>query len=195
MKEKCTLYRIYKKPTQEAWEKCHDLELQDKFPLYAFTNNKEYYKKFEEMRDMDKFIVQKSKVTHDEFVEFANSNSSCILNYYDFTHKIGYNERGPKVEEIQVLCTWTEKEYVDATVDDVFTDMNMTNSISCPFILADKYLDALDKLAYVGFWRLYNDDYDSLIFAEIQPMGYEYPPYSVDELMLFITLFGDYMKM
>lgn len=193
------VYRFYTKPTDEALEQSYDLDVRDKYPLYAFTNNKKYRKIFKESRDVDKcFIEFKSDMSKDEYIQYVNSNRANMLEYYKFRHLV---KRGsiPQFNEVKILCTWSEKEICSACSDDSINgiDGELTNH-TCPFIYNNKYLNALYKLKYISFWKLFTriEMPEGFITEDEEEkyLDYSYPEVQFDELNTFINLFGETFK-
>ena len=195
------LYRFYKVPTKEALENSADLRTEDKYPLYAFTVDKDLYKIFKSTRNLkEKFIEMKSKVTKEEYVNFANKNSNCQLGTFSFSHCTkGYpvNGRHVKMEDIGIVCTWEEREWISSACSEGVCEISNAVMFDCfPFMLKDKYINALKTLEYLNLWKLYGEpEKYSGFYTEKENedyMGYGIEDNIIfDELNLFIKLFGD----
>jgi hypothetical protein len=204
-----TVYRFYKKPSDEAYEASkddEDLSLEDKYPLYAFTNDKEIRDEFISVRNRERFIEIKSKMERSEYRDFANSNNHQLLKKYKFSHLKEYKDHGgPEIEDIEIVSTWSEKEFIEAFADAGLANDNegITSETSgdekyrfFPFMLKEKYVEALSTIEYLNHWKLYGKPeyyYELLTDNEQELMDYSYPSTSYDELNLFILLFGDTM--
>lgn len=193
-----TVYRFYTKPTDEALQNNDDLAIEDKYPLYAFTNKKSLYKAFKETRDIkNSFILIKSEMTDEEYVEFANTSNGNMLSTYSFIHFPARYEDEPI--DVKIVCTWNEKEFVQAFLDDGMSEINEDISYDTfPFIFQNKYIKTLSMLQYIGFWKMHgrpqvfrefirDDEYE-------QYMDCSYPSVSFDELNVFIYLFKNTLK-
>lgn len=197
------LYKFYKRPTDEALKNSVDLSIEDKYPLYAFTKDKKLRNEFLNVRDKDKFIEIKTDVTKEEYVEFANKNSKQSLQYYVLDHLKNYrrkekDEQIKNIIQVKIVCTWNEIEFVEAYNDTGISEISDTiNYHIFPFMLKEKYLNALKKLEYIGFWYVNAniDRYESIMTGEeLDNIGYEFPDITFDELSTFVMLFGDTMK-
>ena len=195
-----TVYRFYSKPDKEILLNAEDLSLNDKYPLYAVTNNKEIAKDFQEKRNMNKFIMCKSEMDKQEMVQFINSNSGCLLEYRPFLHfkqRYRSDKKVKRADQVKILCTWNEKETVQACLDDQYGESEGPTYNVFPFIFKSKYVYALRKLEYVSFWKLFGrpEIFGSFIPQDdLDDMDYSAPDVSYDELMTFINLFGATMK-
>lgn len=191
------VYRFYSKPDESLIHENDDLDMEDLYPLYAITDKKEYAKQFMEERDMDKFIMRKSKMENDEYVKYANMNNGCILNRYQYIHFPNRYEEGP--ENIPILSTWFEKDIVQSHLDDQLSEINEDISYDFfPFILSKKYLKALIALEFISFWKMYGDKskWEGLYTDEEENdlLDYSYPDVTYDELAMFIHLNSETMK-
>ena len=60
-------------------KKKYDKSYKPSTHLYAFTNKKRYAKIFKDTRDMKKFIVKKSEIDEDDFIDYTNSENQGYL--------------------------------------------------------------------------------------------------------------------
>lgn len=185
------LYKFYKIPNDEALENSDDLEIQYKYPLYAFTNDKKLYDRFKSERCMDNFYIRKSNITDTEYTEFANTYNGSILKDYKYTHNTlrGY-------ESINIVSTWYEKEAVSSFAENCYTDdANMDYNFNM-FILTSKYFNLLKSLEFLNFWALYGHPMNKFM-GQITEEEFEYyingsyPEVTYDEFNIFIYIFGE----
>lgn len=197
-----TVYRFYTKPSDDVLENSSDLNVTDKYPLYAFTNDKKLYKEFIKTRNMDRFVLIKSHMEKNEYVKFINSNSGCNIIYCKFYHavcKYPSKTEHRHIAEIEVLCTLNEKNITEASTEDA-----LAGSCECmeydifPLLFKKKYVDALNKILYLQFWGLspsaqkyikYMTDDEITYYID-----YSYPDCTGDELVQFVCLFGNMLK-
>ena len=192
------VYKFYKSPSDEVLAGAGDLSIEDKYPLYAMTSNKEYASEFRTSRNMDKFIEIVSDIDKSDWVDIANKFNGNLLKYYKYdTLKKYTDEPKPKMKEIEVLSTWHEREWVGQYSDDFMIDL-IRNKISksvTPFIIKDKYRSALDTLQYTSFWKFMigiNRAIDIMTAEEECEHGDFVPPMcEIDKFSLFLYLFGD----
>ena len=192
------LYKFYKNPSDEALENCHDLTIEEKYPLYAFTANKKYAQKFMETRDMRKFIKRVSNIDKDEYREFTNSNRGRLLEFYDFIHFKGYTDDAciNKEEKVQILTTWEERELTSASADDGISDLTEYVDYNFfPFLFKSKFVKALNCLQYISHWKCLgsSEKFSQLLHPDEvdEYMDYVSPSIKVDEFSVYILLFGD----
>ena len=191
-----TVYRFYQKYDDNILDANMDLDIQDKYPLYALTNNKKLAKEFMNQRNMDMFILRKSKMEEDEYITFANRNSSSVLSPYEYT----YYDRNNNFKECDttIVSTWNEREILSAIMDDTAQIDETLSYDVVPFIFDKKYVKALDTLGYVAFWKLYgnvNKYRDVLTEEELDfADDYSFPDVKYDEVSLFINMYSYTMK-
>lgn len=192
------LYKFYKNPSDDVLENARDLSIQDKYPLYAFTNDKKLAKKFMQTRNMKKFIKRVSDIDKNEYVEFANNNRGQMLETYAYDRFVSYtsdpSER--RMEKIQILTTWEEREMTSVSADDGVNDLTeYVNYNFLPFIFQKKYLNALDTLEFITHWKYLGvpEKYSEFITPDENEkyMDFSSPNISVDEFALYILLYGD----
>jgi hypothetical protein len=77
------LYKFFKIPEKNERD---DTDIEDKYVLYAITNNKKLAKRFKKERNMNKFIIKVHEdITKEEYSEICNSsnNRSAVLELHD----------------------------------------------------------------------------------------------------------------
>lgn len=187
-----TLYRFYKKPddNNEEEDNIQGLTLEDRYPLYALTNEKSIAKKFMHERNMKKFILRKDKISSKEYKEYANSDSNrrAVLTFHKLTTVMNKYEPDQVLKEVLVLMT--ENEYVYTTncqfgIDDEGWWVDVISLINIE-VLKPKIYKSLKALSFISFYQMYagldiddEDAFTSMIH---------------DELAIFVSLFGDTFK-
>lgn len=201
------VYKFYKNPTDEELISAEDLSIEDKYPLYAFTDNKDLRERFIADRDMSKFIEIVSKMGKDEYVNFANKNNGERLDVYKYEHNKGYvsgasgeirYSKTYRMVDVPVVSTWSEREWVGSIAEDGITDL--TDYIGYqffPFILKSKYVKALSTLEFLSYWKLLGPTDRFQDYArddELDELDYSPPAIQIDELNLLVQLFSDKFK-
>lgn len=203
------IWKWYKNLTTEQREESKDLAIEDRYPLYAFTTNKKYRDLWRKMRKKECFIEKESKVTEEEYVRFANKHNGALLEMHKYQKFDGYDEfeREPHFSTVEVLSTWSEKENVEASLEqfsDGSSGRRMQTYPNPPMMFADEYFKALYDLQYVTLWRLYNDGaqfgaIDDFLEEMLEKMGveidYAAPEYDYDSLNAFISLYSYCLKL
>ena len=189
------LWKWYKCLHGDAYEASSNLDIQDRYPLYAFTNNKKYRNGFRSMRKPENFIEIQSEVTKEEYVNFCNSRNKQMLNMYSYTHFPKGKIYG-KEKEVKILSTGDEYDTTAACLEDVFNTDSMQGLMKYdfnPFILKDKYINLLHKMQYIDLWKMYT--HEKINHKILEELGYDsdysYPDLRYNEFMGFIGLYGD----
>ena len=73
------IWKWYKNLSDEQFIASKNLSIEDKYPLYAFTNKKKYAKQFKKMRRMERFIEVHDNLTRAEYTEFCNNKNKQML--------------------------------------------------------------------------------------------------------------------
>ena len=176
------LYRFYYKADMK--DISHDIKdagdkeeyLKNKYPLYAFTTDKKTYKEFKKDRNMDNFIITKTNIDKEDYVDYATTYRDQLLDIYVVTTrgKDGYPT------EIEIPVTSYEHLVIDDFNYDYFIG---EESVGVPYeIYNDKIVKALSILQYPFFYSMVHevDDYDD---------SYDQPPIASDEVEILISQF------
>ena len=185
------VWRFYKKPTKVN-EIPETISEEEKFPLYAITNDKKLAKEFMKTRDMSIFTVKKdTEVGKSEYAEIVSKNRSALLVVNNLiTSKDKYTNK-QVVYEVPVVMTTFEKITVNEpvlTIDDEQSWMSPTTP--SPYIFNNKILKALKLLDYEQKFRIFNLDYSNISADEV----YDTPSYYVDTVEFFVDTFGETLK-
>lgn len=189
-----TVWKYFHKPEEGTPDNAGSL--QDRYPLYAFTKEKILHKDFESQRDMSQFVVTKTDMEEEEYKDFANSHVNMLLEYIDYTHVYGADKDGkPEKDAMQILSTRSEYDFVDDMKEFMIMDeMCNKQQIFHPLIFKKKYIKALQKLQFIGFWRyspnnerfyklLSEEEIDNLEYCELDDIDY-------DEVNIFMYLYS-----
>ena len=195
------VYRWYSKISDEAREVSRDLlALSDMYPLYALTDDKKLAKQFRAMRDMSKFFECVSKMTKEEYAEFANKNRDKVLEKIEYEH---FKKRHPdgtvEMEPVIIISTRYEYEIMDSAKESTLCpDETGMEYFQHPELFKDEYLDALNKLEYLKCWAVFaRADQLENIHPVLDDLGvddYAAPSFLYDEFEIFFKVFGDTFK-
>ena len=184
------VYKFYKKLTDAQLEGSANLSMSDKYPLYAFTNNKKYRKIFKEMRG-DKFIEIVDKLDKEDYNRFMNNNRNCLLE--ELSYDTLYERRGCHVviSSCTVLSTMHERDIVEDIEQGLFDIWN-PGILFNPYVFNDKYLKILNKLEYVSSWKTMGNITDiEKEICNIDLDSFDYPSYTADQFAIFVQNFED----
>ena len=113
--------------------------------LYAYTDNKDYAKKFMNTRDMSKFILKKSKI------------SKGIVNYYADNIPDGYLVEEslptkPKKQKVSIVITSLERTNLQNTINSVMLYKLWRTAIINPEVFVDRYRNILNNMGFdIGY--------------------------------------------
>ena len=164
----------------------------EKYHLYAITNQKDFAKQFQEERDMNKFIVKKSEEDFDDWKELAREAGDAVLDIRDLQTKHKTDTNTYSTIGVPILCTMYEYQTVDADFAELpimteefwfrMPDLGIFNN---------KLIDSLKILEYHRYYRLFvialqrNDDEDD---------DYAAPNTEIDEVGILISTFSNLFK-
>jgi len=204
MKMHC--YRFYRIPTEEETDyiEKHNkkVHVEDKYVLYAVTNDKKMAKEFRNTRDMKRFYECSSKVSKEEYRIFANRNRSTVLEYYELLTVIHKYEKNQKTVKANVLMTMSEYQFVSDAIED--TGVLFGESDFCapemmvanPSFFNSKIRRMMDFLAYKQLYYLYRSGIynDEIDYENGDDPDYDMPLMTVDEMEVFVTRFSELLK-
>lgn len=148
----------------------------DNDELYAYTDDKKFYKDFKSQRNMKLFYYKKKELTRNEVRDLTNNENEKFLTEYNLKYD---NEMSKG--SMRMVITKTEK----LTVMNVSADL-----LSCdiykyawitPYIFKDDIIKSLQKIGYISCNNLINSSGENYfdIFSE------------ADELGIFLRYFGN----
>lgn len=158
------------------------------YQLYAVTNKKEYAKEFKQTRNMDKFVINESKLDFDEWKEFANDNRGSVLDIMTFMTRRELPNGFYGTKPISVLCTLDE--YQNCSEEDVQIEIyqeEFFRDIPHYSIFKKKTIEALKTLQYTYTYDLFKqsghplDDGEELTAPELK----------IDEFSVFVNTYRD----
>ena len=185
----------------------YDRMVKNKYPLYAITNDKEKAHIFMKQRNMDFFILKKSRVDKETWVRFANKNRSAVLDYEGLYTKTGKKLPGniDETTTVQVLMPYAEKIYVDSLTEDggntEVMEHYFQSSVSSDAILPPPniFIHSIEEqLRVIGYYDIYNwysGEHLDGFEEEFADRGFVMYPFqgfniSLDELKVYINSYG-----
>ena len=207
------VYLIYLDPTS------YNPENKGKdWDLYGITNEKNIYKRFIESRKMKLFKTSKQKMTPDQYQKLTREYRESVLQVTTFSTKGKYpkNIMGTykrSIKDIKVITTFLEYQSVKDSIDNPFTmleDIGMIN----PLLFKSSIRELLNRIRYDQMYKMVllpymgtdsfmvtseenlkdsDMSYEDRIFV-IQSDDLGLPDLWVDELMMFIKLFGHLLE-
>lgn len=200
-------YRYYKIPTdvEENYIESKmgdESHIEDRYVLYAITNDKETAKQFKLTRNMKRFIEVKSKMEPEEYRLFANRNRSTVLQEHELlTVKNKYDDN-QEVYYISMIMTMNEIQYIVDVVDDsgiLYGETELLDPVMTfanPIFYNNKCRRALSDLGFTQLYYLYRSIAynDPNVLAEMgEDPEYDIPSFTLDEFAVFMTGFSDLM--
>lgn len=167
-------------------KKKYDKSYKPSTHLYAFTNKKKYADIFKETRDMKKFIVKKSEIDEDEFIDYVNSeNQGRLLSKRSIETRDG--DKNKKVE-MELLLTDIEYQTIkDGCNQSVISEPTWwLQNIGNYRIFNKKVIHALKKLDFFFFYKMFMDDPE----LDTKIDDYSAPDFYTDEFLLLLSEFG-----
>lgn len=164
--------------------------------LYAWTTKKRIRDEFIKNRSKC-FIYSKADIPDDMFHKFEIDYKESKLIYRVFNH---YDDINKRITEVACLCTIDESVVIEESSEEILGEIVYKYTNSDPSILKDEFKNSLDIILYTLYRGLYNsEDDDEEEFVEynrsfgLTPMGNKMD-LSIDELNLFISIFGKFFK-
>lgn len=182
------IWRFYKKPDTKREDIPTNIAISDLYPLYAVTCKKDYAERFKEERNMDLFIVRKSKIEKGDYSEFANMNRSSVLDIHTLYTVENKYTKSHKVIDVDMLIT--EAEY-RMTGDDAIINLTdeswWVNNTANPVLFNKKIRRALSYLDYEISFKLFCMAFDD-------DVDYSAPDWTMDSLAMFVNMYGELFK-
>lgn len=197
------IWKWYRNLSEEEFEAARDDAIEDKYPLYAFTDDKEIRDLWRKMRDKDKFIEIKSSISKEDYVVYTNNNRGALLEFHEYSKFMGYDkDPEDRFVSVKILSTWSEKENVQSMLESTFDRNSPACTVEYPFppmAFIDKYFKALYTLQFVAHWKVYGvetvPEYQEEMLSEMGvELDYSYPDVEFDEFSAFVLLYSEYLK-
>lgn len=190
--------------------------------LYALTNVKSLYKDFKNTRDMNKFELRVTNLSKDEYSQLSSNHRECVLQWCNFKSKKenpypkSMNESfGKCVDEYKFSVTYLESQSVEEACSTFFEhcDLDLPNPLifhkDLKRILKRMGLDyifQLTRFPFMGEDAMFctNEElvrrstnptmrYTDMIFLR-EDMDFSMPDLWVDQLEVFLEIYGHLMK-
>lgn len=190
------IWKWYRNYSDKDLREIRDLSIDEKYPLYAITNNKKYRDIFRLTRKKQCFIEKSEEIDEDEWVDIANKNNAYVLGIYSYSHFVRRVSLHEEMEDRDFVSTWEEKENVTLNTEfdsipvnfPLFTDMD-------PYPLDDKIIRALEKLEFFSIWKflseLGKEKVEGVLESLELELDYSDPNIVPDEFNWFIAIYQD----
>jgi hypothetical protein len=191
------LFKFYKIPSEDV--DTNGMHITDKYPLYAFTNDKNLAKKFEKERRKDLFIKIVDKgLSREEYAQFAINNRGSDLKIQKLVTSSNKNTNKQVIKKIPILLT--QNEYVSCNepmllIMDESWWIDVTECVLAnPYVFNNEIREALRILQYNVSFKVNNQDIRLMDIIDEEDDDYSAPEIEIDEVEIFIKLYGDTFK-
>lgn len=185
------VYKFFKIPDEND---DRDATLEQKYPLYAITNNKEMADRFKHDRNMKKFIYKKHKhVTKEEYAEMCNEDRGSVLELYEATTIFKNQHTRKNAIKKKILMTFYERQMLEE-IDSYLDDESFWRSMPYPLIFKKKYVNMLEVFQYMTYYKLMTVEYLPYRWAEKlsnEDDDYSAPSIIFDDVAKFISIIVD----
>ena len=197
-------YRKSKYPNDEIKKK---KSIEERYVLYAITNQDELAKRFKKERNMKEFVYICDKgMDKEEYAAIANSERGSVLDLYE----LNTVTKGAPVSEnaslVEVLMTYTEHQIISDYQLEIDDEELWLHCMMNPFVLTRKYIDALNILQYIPYYKIMvgletREEGEPKMKRELQLMldeiyadDYDAPTLFIDQLAAFVCVFHDIIQ-
>ena len=183
------VYEFFKKPNPQ--EDASRLSIEEKYVLYAITNNTEYAQIFQETRNMKKFILHTHKnIDKEEYAELCNQHRGAVLELYEnILTCVDPIRVGKNMICCNVLMTYFEHQIIVDAVTEMDNE-DIWATMPNPAIFSNKIVKALNDLLYISYYKLYAgtflDEAELEKLNQISDDDYSMPNVTADELHVFM---------
>lgn len=163
------------------------------YELYALTNKKDMAKEFMSIRDMDIFVVVKTKMDESEWLEVSTENRLAILRRTDLVTRVVNDNGLIGTEKVDVILTEYEIQACDGDYNiSVLLDEEYWYNEAPPYtIFQEEYQNALREIGYNADYNFHKSMHDEVVEPEVM----DFPNTWIDELSLFLKTFSYTLKM
>lgn len=171
--------------------KTFDEETDVWYYLYAYTDNKEYSKLFEELHDPELFVKKTHNMNKEEFEEFERENKLARLILDTVADLYGDDS------EEKILCTVNEITMISDDASLLLNTLMAEYSIYDYSVLKSEYIEALDLLQYCIMNRVNGEDYDfycTQLSYRCTPEGSPYREIRFNLPAVYFKLFGPLLR-
>lgn len=177
-------------------------ELDDKYPIYAFTRDKKLAMRFMEERNQSNFIYIKVDKDDDYAEEWCNHHRRHQIGKYNLETFINKNLDTQDIRYTQIVATEGEIDYLMDSID-TFSIVHRFCKFISPDIFTSKIYDVLKYLGYVDMARFHESmtvtEYQSGIVCEPNTEEDDLDflgsiPIRFDQLGSWIVLYSDMLN-
>ena len=193
------LYKYYKIPPSDEDNYSKSMHIMDRYPLYAFTNDKKLANRFEKERKKEMFIRTVDKgLSREEYSNFAIDHRGSDLKLQKMVTVRHKNTNRQTVTNIRMVLTQNEyiccNEPLMLITDESWWDEITHCALANPYVFKPEIREALRILQYNVSFKLFNQDINIMDFIDEEDDDYEAPNFIIDEVAVFIKLYGDTFK-
>ena len=146
------LYKFFKIPEENEKD---NVDIEQKYVLYAITNDKDMADRFKKDRNMKKFIFKcHTDITREEYQDICNSSEtrSAVLEYHELVTI--FDDKHTKKNSVSAKVLMTNWEYQFVKDMDVVHE-EMWEYMPYPMIFKKKYNRSLEILEYISYYKLF----------------------------------------
>ena len=101
------VYEFFRIP--DCSENDKKVSIEERYTLYAITNNKEYAERFQQERDMSQFIMNVHKhVSKEEYRDLCNEERSSVLEEHELATVLSKERSSKNLKYVKILMTYWE---------------------------------------------------------------------------------------
>lgn len=151
--------------------------LRNELELYAYTEDPNLAKSFEDLRDMEKFYKKEVSLTSSDRKELFDQHSECLLSLYQL--------KGPRCEEYPMPMTSLENLCVTSRASNLLVvQLPLTSEIN-PIIFNEEVGNLFRKLGYHDLYRYSHDPAASGTLSQV---------FEVNTFYIFLEMYGDLLR-
>lgn len=181
------LYKFFKKPNKDLSKIPNaEFSIQQKYPLYAITQDKDLAKAFIKTRNMDLFLYKVDDVSKESIDDIVNAKRNRMIQEYEFNTKVHRHTSEEKDLYIKVVMTESEIDLV-MEYGDSGEIMNIIQDWIPIEIFEDDVYDALQQLLYIKCMQFATgtDGYETTVIDRLDF------PVRFDLFSIFLYTYGD----
>lgn len=182
------VYKFFLIPDND-YEYASKKAIEERYVLYALTNSKKLAKRFQDERNMDKFIIRVHEdIDKSEYAEMCNEDRGAVLELRTLSTVLDNNHTRSNIEQVEILMTYYERQLIEEPMT-LFDDESIWNTMPYPRIFKSKYRKMLDAFQYTTYYKIMN--MGSIPFPLMEKLtgkddDYAGPAIEYDEVALFI---------
>jgi len=184
------IYKFFKIPDEDDNNGC----LEERYPLYAITNNKDLANRFKHDRNMKKFICKTHKhITKEEYAEMCNEDRGSVLELYEAITIFKNQHTKKNSTKTNILITYYERQMIEE-MDSYLADESFWRQMPYPLIFKNRYVKMLDVFQYLTYYKLMTAEYLPYRWAKKlsnEDDDYSAPSIVFDDVAKFISIISD----